>query len=47
MFLMISSTKIDQKVTTWLPELEIETSLNHISLATGQYIIYTHVLGFR
>ena len=45
MVLMLSSTKIGQKVqlswTTWLLELKIEISLNHISLATGQYIIYS------
>ena len=45
MFLQMPSTKIDQNVqfgwTTWLPELKKEISLNHISLATGQYIIYS------
>ena len=48
-FLMLPFTKIDQKVqlgwTAWLPELKIEISLNHInhiSLATGQYIIYSY-----
>ena len=44
MFLMLPSTKIYQKVqldlATWLIELSIEISLNHISLATYQYIIY-------
>ena len=34
MVLMLPSTKIDQKVqlgwTTWLPELKIEVSLNHM-----------------
>ena len=41
---MMSYTKIDQSIqfgwTTWLPEPKIEISINHNSLATGQYIIY-------
>ena len=44
---MMPSTKFDEKVqlswTTWLPELEIDISLNHISIATDQYIIYACV----
>ena len=44
MFLMLPSTKIYQKVqldvATWPPELNIEISLNHTSLASYQYIIY-------